>query len=128
MGPANGARGQPTWGNPWHRGSSSSQSFLDFAYEQHLTPLDRALRADDVDAVIPAAERDAFMSRYKLHGARSWDLVLIMEFASLDALRAYQRHPQHVDVMTFNAPFEASLGSIDFTSPAIGADAGHPHC
>jgi hypothetical protein len=51
-----------------------------------------------------------------LHDARSWDLVLIMEFATLDALRAYQRHPQHLEVMAFNAPFVANLGSIDFTS------------
>lgn len=59
------------------------------------------------------------IGRDELHDARSWDLVLIMEFASLDALRAYQRHPQHVEVMTFNAPFVANLGSVDFTSPPI---------
>lgn len=57
------------------------------------------------------------IGRDELHDARSWDLMLIMEFASLDALRAYQRHPQHVDVMTFNAPFVANLGSVDVTSP-----------
>jgi hypothetical protein len=57
------------------------------------------------------------IGRDELHDARSWDLVLIMEFASLAALRAYQRHPQHVEVMAFNAPFVASVGSVDFTSP-----------
>ena len=35
------------------------------------------------------------IGRDELHDARSWDLVLIMEFASVDALRAYQRHPEH---------------------------------
>jgi hypothetical protein len=59
------------------------------------------------------------IGRDELHDARSWDLVLIMEFASLEALRTYQRHPQHLEVMAFNAPFVASLGSIDFTSPPI---------
>jgi hypothetical protein len=57
------------------------------------------------------------IGRDELHDQRSWDLVLIMEFASVDALRAYQRHPQHVEAMTFNAPFVASVGSVDFTSP-----------
>ena len=57
------------------------------------------------------------IGRDELREARSWHLMLIMEFASADALRAYQRHPQHVDVMTFNAPFVADVGSVDFTSP-----------
>ena len=35
------------------------------------------------------------IGRDELHDARSWDLVLIMEFASAEALRAYQRHPEH---------------------------------
>ena len=34
------------------------------------------------------------IGRDELHDARSWDLVLIMEFASVEALRAYQRHPR----------------------------------
>jgi len=57
------------------------------------------------------------IGRDELHDARSWDMVLIMRFASLDALRAYQRHPQHLAVMAFNAPFVTGLGSVDFTSP-----------
>jgi hypothetical protein len=57
------------------------------------------------------------VGRDELRDTRSWDLMLIMEFASVDALRTYQRHPQHVDVMTFNAPFVANVGSVDFTSP-----------
>ena len=148
---------------------------------------------DDIDAVIPAAERDAFMSRYKaaagfametlnscaadhparragarrterdaaalrlpevsrghdgrrtsprfcarmlalreridgiqhleigrdeLHDARSWDLVLIMTFASVEALRLYQRHPEHLAVMAFNEPFLGNVASVDFTDPA----------
>ena len=54
------------------------------------------------------------IGRDELHDARSWDLVLIMEFASLDALRAYQRHPLHQDVMAFNTPFVTDVGSVDF--------------
>lgn len=56
------------------------------------------------------------IGRDELHDARSWDVVLIMEFASLDALRAYQHHPQHLAVMAFNAPFVADVASVDFTS------------
>jgi hypothetical protein len=60
------------------------------------------------------------IGRDELHDARSWDLVLIMEFASVDALRAYQRHPEHLAVMAFNEPFVASVASVDFTrAPAL---------
>ncbi|MNC91399.1 Stress responsive A/B Barrel Domain protein [compost metagenome] len=57
------------------------------------------------------------IGRDELHDARSWDLVLIMEFASVDALRAYQRHPEHQALMAFNDPFVASVASVDFTVP-----------
>ena len=48
------------------------------------------------------------------------ELHVIMEFATLEALRTYQRHPQHLAVMAFNAPFVADVGSVDFTSPPTG--------
>lgn len=57
------------------------------------------------------------IGRDELHDARSWDVVLIMAFASVDALRAYQRHPAHRAVMAFNDPFVASVASVDFTRP-----------
>jgi hypothetical protein len=55
------------------------------------------------------------IGRDELHDTRSWDLVLIMEFASVEALRAYQRHPDHAGVMAFNDPFVANVASVDFT-------------
>ena len=55
------------------------------------------------------------IGRDELHDSRSWDLVLIMEFASAEALRAYQRHPEHAAVMAFNDPFVANVASVDFT-------------
>ena len=55
------------------------------------------------------------IGRDELHDARSWDLVLIMEFASVGALRAYQRHPDHLALMAFNEPFVANVASVDFT-------------
>ena len=55
------------------------------------------------------------IGRDELHDARSWSLVLIMEFASVEALRAYQRDPQHVSVMAFNDPFVENVASVDFT-------------
>ena len=57
------------------------------------------------------------IGRDELHDSRSWDLVLIMEFASVDALRVYQRHPEHVALMAFNDPFVADVASVDFTRP-----------
>ena len=56
------------------------------------------------------------IGRDELHDARSWSLVLIMEFASVDALRAYQRHPQHLALMAFNDPFVENVASVDFTA------------
>ena len=58
------------------------------------------------------------IGRDELHDERSWDLVLIMEFASAEALRAYQRHPDHMAVRAFNDPFVANAASVDFTRTA----------
>jgi hypothetical protein len=51
----------------------------------------------------------------ELREARSWDLVLIMQFDSVEALRAYQSHAAHLAVMAFNEPFVASVASVDFS-------------
>lgn len=56
------------------------------------------------------------IGRDELRDDRSWDLALIMRFESVDALRAYQRHPDHRAVMAFNDPFVADMGSVDFTT------------
>ena len=58
------------------------------------------------------------IGRDELHDARSWDLVLIMEFVSVEALRAYQRHPDHLAVQAFNDPFVANVASVDYTRAA----------
>ena len=52
-----------------------------------------------------------------LHDARSWDLILIMRFASVGELRSYQQHPEHQKVMAFNQPFVADVASVDFDQP-----------
>jgi transcriptional regulator NrdR family protein len=52
-----------------------------------------------------------------LHDARSWDVILIMRFASLSALRSYQQHSEHQEVMAFNQPFVANVASVDFEQP-----------
>lgn len=49
-----------------------------------------------------------------LHDARSWDLILIMRFASVGALRNYQQHPDHLKLMAFNQPFVADVATVDF--------------
>jgi hypothetical protein len=49
-----------------------------------------------------------------LRDARSWDLILIMRFPSVAALRSYQQHPEHRNVMAFNQPFVADVASVDF--------------
>ncbi|MDQ2642028.1 MAG: Dabb family protein [Pseudomonadota bacterium] len=54
------------------------------------------------------------IGRDMLREARSWDVVLIMRFESLQALRTYQQHPLHVSVMQFNQPHVADVGAVDF--------------
>ncbi len=54
------------------------------------------------------------IGRDMLHEARSWDLLLCMTFASVDALRQYQRHADHQAMMAFNQPRVAEVGSVDF--------------
>lgn len=54
-----------------------------------------------------------------LHDARSWDLILIMRFASVEALRGYQQHPEHLKVMAFNQPSVENVASLDFEQPII---------
>jgi hypothetical protein len=49
-----------------------------------------------------------------LRDARSWDLILIMRFASTGVLRSYQQHPEHQKVMAFNHPFVEAVASVDF--------------
>jgi|SRR5688572_18590454 hypothetical protein len=63
------------------------------------------------------------IGRDELHDPRSWDVVLIMEFGSVEALRVYQRDPRHLAVMAFNDPFVANVASVDFTRAEDGADA-----
>ena len=72
-----------------------------------------ALR-DSIDQI-----RRLEIGRDELHDARSWDLVLIMAFDSVDALRAYQAHPEHVALMNFNDRFVMDVASVDFrTGPS----------
>ena len=54
------------------------------------------------------------IGRDVLRDARSWDLILIMRFASVVALRNYQQHPEHQKVMAFNQPFVADVATVDF--------------
>ena len=49
-----------------------------------------------------------------LHEARSWDLVLIMRFADVEALQRYQPHPEHMKVKAFNTPQVEAVAAVDF--------------
>jgi hypothetical protein len=86
--------------------------YLDGTSDDHVTAFCERLLA--LQATIGGIEH-LEIGRDELHDPRSWHLVLIMQFASLDALRAYQRHPLHLAVMAFNTPFVAEVASVDFT-------------
>ena len=86
--------------------------YRDGTPEQHVTAFCERMRV--LPETVGEIQR-LEIGRDEVRAARSWDLVLIMEFASIEALRAYQRHPQHLAVMAFNDPFVADVASIDFT-------------
>ena len=86
--------------------------YRDDTSDAHVTAFCEQMRSlcDAIDGI-----EHLEIGRDELHDARSWDLVLIMAFASVDALRAYQRHPRHLAAMAFNQPFVADVATVDFT-------------
>jgi hypothetical protein len=89
--------------------------FRDDTSDGHITEFCTRMRA--LRGVIAGIDH-LEIGRDELHDPRSWHLVLIMEFASVDALRAYQQHPQHLALMAFNEPFVANVASVDFSRAA----------
>ncbi len=79
--------------------------------EAHVEEFCRRIRA--LHPRIPGIDH-LEVGRDILHDARSWDVLLIMRFASIEALRAYQQHPEHQQAMAFNSPAVAQVGSMDF--------------
>ena len=76
-------------------------------------------------AAIPEI-RQMEIVRDELHDSRSWDLMMIMAFASVEALRTYQTHAAHTAAMAFNDPFVAHVASIDCTRATAPNDEGTP--
>ena len=86
--------------------------YRDGTPEQHVTAFCDRMHA--LRGTVAGVQR-LEIGRDELRDARSWDLVLIMEFTSVDTFRAYQRDPRHLAVMAFNEPFVAHVASVDFT-------------
>lgn len=83
--------------------------------EEHVAEFCRRMQA--LRGPIPAI-RSLEIGRDMLREARSWDVMLIMRFDSIEALRSYQQHPLHVSLMQFNQPHVADVGAIDFIEAA----------
>ncbi len=79
--------------------------------DEHIGEFCRRMLA--LRTTIPSIEH-LEIGRDILHDARSWDLILIMRFASTEALRSYQQHPEHLSLMAFNQPSVADVASVDF--------------
>lgn len=47
---------------------------------------------------------------------RSWDAVLVTRFDSLDDLRAYQEHPDHVEAAAYIRSVLETSASVDYQS------------
>ena len=74
--------------------------------------LARRLRA--LPAQIPEIQRYE-IGIDELHGARSWDVVLISGFASFDTLQSYIEHPAHQEVVAFIEQVCETRAPVDFT-------------
>ena len=96
----------------WRQRLASKPQTSELSESQFLT-LDTLIRSSELLTVGEIQRLE--IGRDEVRDARSWDLGLIMEFTSIEALRAYQRHPQHLAVMAFNDPFVAHVASVDFT-------------
>ena len=88
--------------------------FKNGASDEHIGEFCRRMLA--LRTTIPRIEH-LEIGRDILHDARSWDLILIMRFASREALRSYQLHPEHLNVIAFNQPAVADVASVDFEQP-----------
>ena len=51
-----------------------------------------------------------------LHSQRSYDIVLITKFDSLEELQAYQAHPVHVEVAKYMTSVRESSVTVDYES------------
>lgn len=85
--------------------------YLEGTHQQHISHFCEKMFAlcDSLPEVLKLE-----IGKDELRDSRSWDLVLIMEFPSLESLRAYQKHPLHQAIMKFNDPHVANIASIDF--------------
>ena len=88
--------------------------FINGASDEHIEEFSTRMLA--LRAAISSIEH-LEIGRDILRDARSWDLILIMRFASTEALRSYQQHPEHLRLMAFNQPSVADVASVDFESP-----------
>jgi antibiotic biosynthesis monooxygenase (ABM) superfamily enzyme len=81
------------------------------ATEAHIEEFCRRMQA--LRGTVPGILR-LEIGRDILHDARSWHLILIMQFESVATMRQYQQHPAHQQVMVFNNPAVAEVGAVDF--------------
>lgn len=49
-----------------------------------------------------------------LHSERSYDLVLVTKFDSMEELKAYQAHPVHIEVLKYMTSVRESSITVDY--------------
>lgn len=70
-------------------------------------------KLDSLPSVIDAIESFA-VGVDVLHGAVSWDVVIVSTFADLEALERYRVHPAHEDVAAYLRDAATDRASVDF--------------
>lgn len=64
-------------------------------------------------ALIPEIET-LTVGRNIAYPESNWDVVLVADYASLDALDVYQQHPEHQRVVGIIKPLVAERSNVDF--------------
>ena len=84
------------------------------ARDENLSEAQARLQA--LPRMIPEL-RELEIHRGLILGDRSFDLALLSSFDSRQALRAYQDHPAHQEVVAFLRTVETERAVIDFEVP-----------
>ena len=97
-------------------------SFLDEVVDQNATYQEMASRLNGLVGVVPG-----LLSLELGHDLgdtdANWDVVLISEHESVEALEAYQQHPAHLEVAAFLRQQVASRAAVDYLHElALGFD------
>jgi hypothetical protein len=83
------------------------------AAERSAQAAEVARRLNALDGVVPQLLSISAGANMAYHDA-NWDVTLVADFASIDALEEYQVHPAHEEVVAYVRSVVSSRVAVDF--------------